>query len=56
MVGFVHVRDMFELEPEDRQNETLFDLFGPFIWYPETKPVSDLLRDMQHDAPTSWSS
>lgn len=50
MVGFVHVRDMFELEPEDRQNKQLTDLIRPIHLVPETKPVSDLLRDMQHDA------
>jgi CBS domain containing-hemolysin-like protein len=50
MVGFIHVRDMFELEPEDRQNRELSDLIRPIHLVPETKPVSDLLRDMQHDA------
>lgn len=49
MVGFVHVRDMFELDAEDRQNKPLGDLIRPIQVVPETKPVSDLLRDMQRD-------
>lgn len=49
VVGFVHVRDMFELDPEDRQNKPLGDLIRPINLVPETKPVSDLLRDMQRD-------
>ncbi len=47
--GFVHVRDMFELDPEDRQSKQLVDLIRPIHLVPETKPVSDLLRDMQRD-------
>ncbi|HEX4751067.1 MAG TPA: hemolysin family protein [Bryobacteraceae bacterium] len=49
VIGFVHVRDMFELEPEDRQNRTLRDLIRHVPLVPETKPVTDLLREMQHD-------
>lgn len=49
IVGFVHVRDMFELDPEDRQNKPLGDLIRAIHLVPETKPVSDLLRDMQRD-------
>ena len=47
IIGFVHVRDMFELDPEDRQNKTLKELIRHIDLVPETKPVSDLLRDMQ---------
>jgi CBS domain containing-hemolysin-like protein len=49
IIGFVHVRDMFELEPEDRQNRTVRDLIRHVPLVPETKPVTDLLREMQHD-------
>ncbi len=49
IVGFIHVRDMFELDPEDRQAKPLRDLIRPVPLVPETKPVSDLLREMQHD-------
>jgi putative hemolysin len=49
MLGFVHVRDMFELDPEQLQAKPLQDLVRPIPLVPETKPVTDLLRDMQHE-------
>ncbi len=49
VVGFVHVRDIFELDPEERQTKSLKDVMRPIPLVPETKPVSDLLRDMQRD-------
>jgi len=49
IIGFVHVRDMFELDPEDRHSKPLKDLIRPIHLVPESKPVSDLLRDMQRD-------
>ena len=49
IIGFVHVRDMFELDPEDRQSKPLKDLIRPIHLVPESKPVSDLLREMQRD-------
>ncbi len=49
MVGFVHVRDIFELNPEERQSKPLRDLMRPIQLVPETKPVSDLLRQMQRE-------
>jgi putative hemolysin len=49
IIGFVHVRDMFELDPEDRQSKPLKDLIRPINHVPESKPVSDLLRDMQRE-------
>jgi len=49
IIGFVHVRDMFELDEEDRQSKPLKDLMRTVPLVPETKPVTDLLRDMQHD-------
>jgi putative hemolysin len=49
VIGFVHVRDMFELDPEDRQGKPLKDLIRPIHLVPESKPVSDLLRNMQRD-------
>ncbi|HZS55544.1 MAG TPA: hemolysin family protein [Bryobacteraceae bacterium] len=49
IVGFVHVRDMFELSPDDLQSKALKDLIRPVPLVPETKPVTDLLREMQHD-------
>jgi putative hemolysin len=50
IVGFVHVRDMFELNEEDRLHRLVRELVRPIRFVPETKPVSDLLREMQADS------
>jgi putative hemolysin len=47
IVGFVHVRDMFELEEDERDKHTVRELVRPIFFVPETKPVSDLMRQMQ---------
>lgn len=49
VIGFVHVRDMFELETGDRSHRTVRELARPVRLVPETKPVNDLLREMQRD-------
>jgi CBS domain containing-hemolysin-like protein len=49
IVGFVHVRDMFELEEADRKLRTVRELVRPIRFVPETKAVNDLLREMQED-------
>lgn len=49
IVGFVHVRDMFELEEEERERRTVRELLRPLMFVPETKPVSDLMRQMQQE-------
>ncbi len=49
VIGFVHVRDMFELNEQERRTRTVRDLIRPLRIVPETKPVNDLLREMQHD-------
>ncbi len=49
IVGFVHVRDIFELDPEERQAKPLSHIMRPIPLVPETKPVTDLLREMQRD-------
>jgi CBS domain containing-hemolysin-like protein len=49
VIGFVHVRDMFELDQTDRATHTVRDLIRPLRIVPETKPVNDLLREMQQD-------
>jgi len=50
IIGFVHVRDMFELDPEQRKEKTLRELIRPIRLVPETKPVNDLLREIQRDS------
>jgi putative hemolysin len=49
IVGFVHVRDMFELDEADREGRRVKELTRPIRFVPETKPVNDLLREMQQD-------
>jgi CBS domain containing-hemolysin-like protein len=49
IIGFVHVRDIFELEPEERQAKTLKALIRQVPLVPESKPVTDLLREMQQE-------
>ena len=49
IVGFVHVRDMFELEEEERGRRTIQDLMRPIRFVPETKSVHDLMREMQQE-------
>src|SRR5437667_346928 len=49
IVGFVHVRDVFELDEDSRANKTVATLMRPIRLVPETKPVKDLMREMQQD-------
>ena len=49
ITGFVHVRDMFQLEDEERARRKVRDILRPIRAVPETKPVNDLLRDMQEE-------
>ena len=49
VLGFVHVRDMFELEEEERGRRTVRELVRPIPVVPETKPVNDLMRQMQQE-------
>jgi magnesium and cobalt exporter, CNNM family len=49
IIGFVHVRDMFELDEAEREHRQVRELVRPIRFVPETKPVNDLLREMQAD-------
>jgi CBS domain containing-hemolysin-like protein len=49
IIGFVHVRDMFELDEDERQGRTVRELLRPIRFVPETKPVNDLIKEMQQD-------
>ena len=49
IIGFVHVRDMFELEEDERGIKTVRQLMRPIRFVPETKPVNDLMREMQSE-------
>jgi len=47
VVGFVHVRDMFEVPESDRATRKVRELMRPIRFVPESKPVNDLMREMQ---------
>jgi CBS domain containing-hemolysin-like protein len=49
IVGFAHVRDMFEVPESDRLVRKVRDLMRPIRFVPETKPVNDLMREMQQE-------
>jgi CBS domain containing-hemolysin-like protein len=49
IVGFIHVRDMFELEEEERARRSVRELLRSIRFVPESKPVNDLMREMQQD-------
>lgn len=49
IAGFVHVRDMFELEEDERALRKVRELMRPIRFVPETKPVNDLMREMQQE-------
>jgi len=49
IAGFVHVRDMFEIEEEEREHRRVRELVRNLIFVPESKPVSDLMRQMQQE-------
>lgn len=49
IIGFVHVRDMFEVDEEEREGRAVRELVRTIQFVPETKPVSDLMRQMQRD-------
>lgn len=47
IIGFVHVRDMFELGEQESKKKKIGELVRPIRHVPETKSVHDLLREMQ---------
>ena len=49
LIGFVHVRDLYELDDEQRQTKSIRELMRDIQGVPETKPVPELLREMQND-------
>lgn len=49
VIGFIHVRDMFELDEQARKGRLVRELVRPIRYVPETKAVNDLLREMQTD-------
>jgi putative hemolysin len=49
ITGFVHVRDMFELNDAERSARKVRDIMRPIRAVPESKPVNDLMREMQEE-------
>jgi putative hemolysin len=49
ITGFVHVRDMFELSDQERGARKVRDIMRPIRAVPESKPVNDLMREMQEE-------
>jgi putative hemolysin len=49
IIGFVHARDMFELDEDDRAKRKVRDIMRPIRAVPESKAVNDLLREMQEE-------
>jgi CBS domain containing-hemolysin-like protein len=45
--GVVSVRDLMELPPEEQAKATLRSLLKPVRFVPETKPITDLLKELQ---------
>ncbi len=50
IVGVVHARDLLQVPDTEAGTRTVRELMNPHVQFvPETKRVSDLLREMQHD-------
>ena len=45
--GFISVRDLMELTPEEQKRATLRKLVRPVPFVPETKPIHELLKELQ---------
>jgi CBS domain containing-hemolysin-like protein len=45
--GFISVRDLMELTPDEQKRATLRELVRPVPFVPETKPIHDLLKELQ---------
>src|SRR5713101_7237736 len=45
--GIIYVRDLLQCWPEGREDEVITPLVRPVYFVPETKPVAELLEEMQ---------
>jgi CBS domain containing-hemolysin-like protein len=50
IVGFVHAADLFAIEDEDAERRRVSELVRPIPFVPETKPISELLQELQQQA------
>ncbi len=49
ITGFIHVRDILQLDYEQREKRKVKEFAHPAKFVPETKPIVDLLREMQKE-------
>ncbi len=49
ITGFIHVRDILQLDYEQRNKRQVKEFAHPPKFVPETKPIVDLLREMQKE-------
>ncbi len=49
ILGTVHVRDIIEIDYDERASQTVEKFVRPTLFVPETKRVADLFREMQRD-------
>jgi CBS domain containing-hemolysin-like protein len=47
ITGFVHASDLFAVEEEDAERRTVQEILRPVTFVPETKPISELLTELQ---------
>jgi len=47
MIGFLHSRDTFEVEKEERQRTPLRGALRAITLVPETKPIAELMKELQ---------
>ncbi|HPT29243.1 MAG TPA: hemolysin family protein, partial [Bryobacteraceae bacterium] len=48
IIGFVHVRDLFDLDPAEAGQKSIRDIMRPIAGVPETKLASNLVKEMQN--------
>ncbi|MBI3696924.1 MAG: HlyC/CorC family transporter [Acidobacteria bacterium] len=48
--GFVHARDMLDVDEQERESRQVGELVRPVLYVPETKRVNDLMREMQEQS------
>ncbi|MBC7925806.1 MAG: HlyC/CorC family transporter [Bryobacteraceae bacterium] len=49
ITGFVHVRDMFQIDDSSYSSRRVREVARPIRAIPESKPVNDLMREMQSE-------
>ena len=50
IIGFVHSGDLFAVDEEELERRTVQEMLRPVTFVPETKPISELLAELQQKA------